>query len=235
MNEHLTAMELICTMTTSQVTKIYEESFVSQNMLTMSTAIKVLAKRGCYDTIADVFVDYIYIKGGHSLNLDSGFAITLGQSLFDLRISNPALGLIGKSIGRRSARGETTYDKEAFEEDISQLGNSLPDTRLKLKMYNLLDLLVIREGEVATEDDYKKCLESLSVRDIANMKSDTYNAIVNGLMNIYMASVGRVAATQQALDFIRETLRPQLTELSKNEKLVSKMKDLIRYERVEKN
>lgn len=111
----------------------------------------------------------------------------------------------------------------------------LPDTRLKLKMSNLLDLLVIREGEVATEDTYREYLESLTARDIANMKSDTYNAILNGLMNIYMASVGRVAATQQALDFIRETLRPQLTELSKNEKLVSKMKDLIRYELVEKN
>jgi len=233
MNENLTAMDLICSMTTSQVTKLYEESFVSQNMLTMSTAIKVLAKHGCYDKVADVFADYI--KGGHSLNLDSSFAITLGQSLFDLRNSDPALGHIGKSIGRRSARGETTYDKKAFEEDISQLGNSLPDTRLKLKMSNLLDLLTIREGE-ATEDTYREYLESLTARDIANMKSDTYNAIVNGLMNIYMASVGRVAATQQALDFIRETLRPQLTELSKNEKLVSKMKDLIRYELiVEKN
>lgn len=227
MNENLTAMDLLCSMTTSQVTKIYEESFVSQNMLTMSAAIKVLAKHGCYDKIADVFVSYV--KGENSLNLDSGFAITLGQSLFDLRNSDPALGHIGKSINKRSAKNEAVYGKKELEEDVSQLGNSLPDARIKLKVSNFLDLFTIKEGEV-TEDTYKKYLESLTARDIANMKSDTYNAIVNGLTNIYMTSVGRVAATQQALDFIRETLRPQLTELSKNEKLVSKMKDLIHYE-----
>ena len=225
MMEKLEAMELINSMTTKQVTKMFEESFECQNVLVMSTAIKVLAKRGDYDVIANVVTSYI--KSGNSLQLNSGFAIALGQSLFDIRNSSPLLGYIGKSINRRSGKGEVSYDNASLQEDISETGNNFPI--LKAKISNL-DLFTIRDGGETKEETVKSYLEQLSARDIALMKTDTYEAIIGVLIKIYMSDNDRISATEKALEFVRTTLKPQLEKLSENTELVGKMKERIHRE-----
>jgi hypothetical protein len=226
MMENLEAMELVNSMTTKQVRRLFEESFECQNILTMSTVIKVLAKRGCYDVIQDVTLSYI--KSGHSLQLNSAFAIVLGQSLFDIRNGAPALGYIGKSINKRSSKGESVYDDAALQEDVSNLNDSFSSIKLASKQ-SYLDLFTIMDSD-ATEETYKKYLEALTARDVASMKMDTYNAIINGLIRLYMSSDNRIKATQRAIGFVKMSLKPQLEKLLETPDLRSKMQERISTE-----
>jgi hypothetical protein len=117
MLENLSAMELVNSMTTKQVKNLFNDGLESQNALMISTAIKVVAKRGDYDFIAKAVTDYL--ESGNSFKLNSGFAIALSNIMFDVRNACPVLGSVGKEIARRSSREDGgVYDSRTLNEDI---------------------------------------------------------------------------------------------------------------------
>lgn len=226
MIESLEAKELINSMTTEQVTRILKESFEYQNPLTMSTTIKVLAKRGCYGDIDKVLYEY-FVESGCSLQLNSAFSLILGQNLFDVRNADPVLGCIGRKICWRSARKEAVYNGVTFTEDLLGLNDSFPKLDPKNVKLSSLDLFAIKDDD-ATEETYKEYLEGLTARDIVSMKAGTYNAVVNGLVRVYMlGGDDRVTATKKTLAFMKATLKPQLEKLSKDTMMADKMRECI--------
>lgn len=236
MLENLTAMELVDSMTTHQAKELFADSFKYENVFTMSAASKVLAKRGCYEDITKIVL--AYFESGQTLKLGSSFAISLGQSLYDLRKSSASLGRIGLMINKRSTKseGKGVYDFKTLEEDLAELNDGKPVASMP-KMH-FLDLATLEEREV-TETSIIEHLKSLSTDEIVKMDYDDFNAIVHSLVNLYMhkfyqAEGGeRVTATEEALKTIRDALEPHICEIIKNHRLYEKMNRWVYHELVQ--
>lgn len=233
MLENLTAMDLVNTMTTSQVKELFKDSFAHQNVATMSAASKVLAKRGCYEDINEALL--AYFEAGHVLDLRSGFTVALGQCLCEFRNSNKPLGHIGKKINKRGTKGETLYDLITLEEDRNELNGGEPVS--SSPRMHFLDLQTLAEHE-QTEASIKRYLEDLSADEIVHMEYDTLNSIISSLVNIYMhkfyRSEGneRMVATETALKTVRETLKPQIFKIAKDHRMSDEMDKWVYHELV---
>ena len=233
MLENLTAMELVNSMTTSQVKDLFRDSLTHQNSLTMSTASKVLAKRGCYEDISEIILNYF--EAGHALDLGSGFAIALGQSLYDLRHSSKQLGYIGKKINMRSTKGESVYSPSTFEADLNELNSGEPAP--SSSRMHILDLQTLAE-HAQDEEGIKRYLKGLTAEEVVSMEYSTLNSVIHRLVDIYMHKCykaegnERMAATELALKTLRDTLKPQILQIAKDHRLSEEMNRWVYHELV---
>ena len=74
-------------------------------------------------------------------------------------------------------------------------------------------------------DDITEYISSLTEREIASMKYDTYNKLSTELMKAIMSTTGdnRAAASEKARILIKEKLHAQLVKITKDNELRNRM------------
>jgi hypothetical protein len=135
--DELKVIDYLAAMDSFVVGRLLKTSIETSNSITVGAEIACLARRGYYELINSVFVDYL--KSGNSIKLSDGFAAELSNNFYSIRKGSPVLGYIAKSINRRRDKksGGDVYDKNTLNEDLLEYERSR-NARIQIVPKNIL-------------------------------------------------------------------------------------------------
>ena len=135
--DELKTIDYLAAMNSFVVGRLLKTSIETSNSITVGAEIACLARRGYYDLINSVFVDYL--KSGNSIKLSDGFAAELSNNFYSIRKGSPVLGYIAKSINMRRDKksGGDVYDKNTLNEDLLEYERSC-NARIQIVPKNIL-------------------------------------------------------------------------------------------------
>lgn len=200
MLENLTAMELMETMSTRQVSVLFRDSLSQRNVVVFATTFKVLAKRGDYATIQEEFISSLEEK---SLTAGSGFSNVAFELFFQVRKASPILGRIGKKLARLEDGEEfgTKELKEALEEDAL-------NTRLRLRIEPFITYDSDKPMDKAV---FEQIIKGMTAMDLVMTKVDTWEQFRK-----FASKVNEELSDEQAVsNYLRSLLVDQIAEIEK--------------------